>query len=249
MAVGANPREPIMTTYVLRHGPTEYSRRYLVNGDPAEPVHLSEDGRRAVAKGWNSVPLHSVRTWTASAFPRAQQTANLLMGVPGPELIIDPHLNELDYGVFEGKPFLEYAAWLDGHGANERPPGGSESQSEGIHRMLTGVLAALDHPGPRVLVAHGLLISVLLWHRARTPGQAMPLFFPEAPYVEPVAISAEELPAFIGTLMNDLETGTQRRAADTATSDGRKFRISEGSAVATVDSVSHSPDQKDLPHA
>ncbi|MGW4285438.1 histidine phosphatase family protein [Streptomyces sp. NPDC004673] len=238
-----------MTTYVLRHGPTDYSRHYLVNGDPAKPIHLNEDGRRALARGWTSLPLHSVRTWLASEFPRAQETAKLLMGVPGPELIIDPRLNELDYGEFEGDPFLEYAAWLDGHSADLRPPGGTESQSEGIRRMLAGVLAALNHPGPRVLVGHGLLVSVLLWHRARTPDQAMPLFFPEAPYVEPVAIPDEELPGFIGPLMNDLETGAQRRAVDNG--DGRIFRNGKGSAVATVDSASpsHSQDQKDLPHA
>jgi 2,3-bisphosphoglycerate-dependent phosphoglycerate mutase len=238
-----------MTTYVLRHGPTDYSRHYLVNGDPAKPVHLNADGRRALANGWDSLPLRSVRTWVASAFPRAQQTARLAMGVPGPELITDPRLNELDYGEFEGCPFLEYAAWLDGHGADERPSGSTESQSEAIRRMLTGVLAALDHPGPRVLVAHGLLVSVLLWHRARTPDQVMPLFFHEAPYVEPVAIPDEELPELIGTLTNDLETGAQRRAADTG--DGRIFRNGNGSAVATVDSASpsHSKDQKDLPHA
>ncbi|MET9815360.1 histidine phosphatase family protein [Streptomyces sp. NPDC006355] len=238
-----------MTTYVLRHGPTDYSRRYLVNGDPAKPIHLNEDGRQALTRGWSSLPLHSVRTWVASEFPRAQQTANLLMEVPGPELIIDARLNELDYGDFEGGPFLEYAAWLDGHSADERPPGSAESQSEGIRRMLTGVLASLDHPCPRVLVAHGLLLSVLLWHSARTPDQAMPLFFPEAPYVEPIAIPDEELPEFIGTLMNDLEGGAERLAADSG--DSGIFRNGNNSAVATVDSASpsHSQDQKDLPHA
>ncbi|MFD7815616.1 histidine phosphatase family protein [Streptomyces sp. NPDC059785] len=238
-----------MTTYVLRHGPTDYSQRYLVNGDPTESVHLNEDGRRALAKGWSSVPLHKVMTWMASEFPRAQQTANLLMGVPGPGLITEPRLNELDYGAFEGGPFLEYAAWLDEHGAGERPPGSAESQTEGIHRMLTGILAALQYPGPRVLVTHGLLVSVLLWHSARTPDQPMPLFFPEAPYVEPVAISDEELPERIRTLMNDLKAGAERRAADAT--DGRIFRNGDGLAVATVDlaSPSHSQDQKDLPHA
>jgi probable phosphoglycerate mutase len=238
-----------MTTYVLRHGPTDYSRRYLVNGDPDKPIHLSEDGRLTLTKGWNSLPLHSVSTWMASEFPRAQQSASLLMGVPGPGLIVDPRLNELDYGEFEGNPFLEYAAWLDVHGADELPPGGSESQSEGIHRMLTGVLAAQEHPGPRVLVAHGLLVSVLLWHRARARGETMPLFFPEAPYVEPVAISDEELPEFIGTLMNDLGTGARCHAADSR--GGRVFRNGNGSVIATVDSASpsHSQDQKDLPHA
>ncbi|BCL23475.1 histidine phosphatase family protein [Streptomyces tuirus] len=238
-----------MTTHVLRHGPTDYSRRYLVNGDPAKPIHLNDDGRRALTRGWRSLPLHQVRTWMASEFPRAQQTANLLMGVPRPELITDARLKELDYGDFEGGPFLEYASWLDGHGADDRPPGSAESQSEGIRRMLTGVLAALDHSGPRVLVAHGLLVSVLLWHRGRTPDQAMPLFFPEAPYVEPIAIPDEELPEIIGTLMNDLEVGAKRCAADTG--DVRIFRNGNGSPVATVDSASpsHSQDQKDLPHA
>ncbi|GAA4942972.1 hypothetical protein GCM10023238_06090 [Streptomyces heliomycini] len=103
MAVGADPKEPIMTTYVLRHGQTNYSRRYLVNGDPTKPIRLSEEGRRSLNRGWSSVPLHSVKTWLASEFPRAQQTANLLMGVPGPELITDLGDNELDYGN-RGKP-------------------------------------------------------------------------------------------------------------------------------------------------
>lgn len=249
MAFCDNLRDPTMTTYVLRHGPTEYSQRYLVNGDPANPIHLNEDGRPALTKGWSSLPLHRVRTWRASEFLRVQQTANLLMGVPRPTLVTEPRLNELDYGEFEGRPFLEYAAWLDEHGADERPPGSTESQSESIRRMLSGVLASLDHPGPRVVVAHGLLVSVLLWHRARTPDLAIPLFLPEAPCVEPIAIPDEELPALIGTLMKDLECRAQHHAADTG--DSGIFRNGNGPAVATVDSASpsHSQDQKDLPHA
>ncbi|MEU9111193.1 histidine phosphatase family protein [Streptomyces sp. NPDC048483] len=236
-----------MTTYLLRHGQTNYSRRYLVNGDPSQPIHLTEEGRRSLRNVWSEVPLRSVRTWLTSEFPRAQQTASLLMGVPAPDLVIDTRLNELDYGDFEGGPFLEYAAWLDAHGPTQGPPGGTESQRDGIHRMLIGVLAALEHPGPRVLVGHGLLLSVLLWYRDRAEGEVMPLFFPEAPYVEPIAIPDDELPKWVTALLNHLETGVRRdRAFD---SDAGKFRIEGGSAVATVDSVSHSPDQKDFPHA
>lgn len=238
-----------MTTYVLRHGPTNYSRRHLVNGDPTKPIGLSEEGRRAVARGWNTVPLRSVKTWVASEFLRAQQSARMLMGVPEPELVIEPRLNELDYGAFEGKPFLEYAVWLDGHGADERPPGGSESQREGIRRMLTGILAALDHPGPRVLVAHGLLVSVLLWHRERTSRDGMPLFLPEAPHLEPVVIPDGELPALVASLMAGPEYRVPSRPDGVG--DWSAIRNGDAVAVATVDSVSpsRSQDQKDLPHA
>ncbi|MFI0540446.1 histidine phosphatase family protein [Streptomyces sp. WSLK1-3] len=236
-----------MTTYVLRHGQTNYSKRYLVNGDPSQPIHLTEEGRRSLSLGWSTLPLHAVQTWLTSEFPRAQQTASLLMGVPAAELVIDPRLNELDYGEFEGRPFLEYAVWLDGQGPNERPAGGTESQRDGIRRMLTGLLATLERPGPRVLVGHGLLASLLFWHQNRSLREAMPLFFPEAPYVEPIAIPDDELPYWVTALMSDLDRDVPGGRADRGGAD--IFRIGEGSAVATVDSVSHQPDQKDLPHA
>lgn len=238
-----------MTTYILRHGQTNYSKRYLVNGDPTKHIHLNEEGRQSLNRAWTTVPLHAVETWLTSEFPRARQTTSLLMGVPAGKLISDAQLNELAYGEFEGGPFLEYAVWLDSHGAGQRPPGARESQREGIRRMLIGVLAALEHPGPRVLVGHGLLVSVLLWHRDRPAGEPMPLFFPEAPYVEPIAIEDDELPLVITALLDDLDMGVQHeRAVD---GDATILRISEGSAVANVDAVSpsHSLDKKDLPHA
>ncbi|MFD4242611.1 histidine phosphatase family protein [Streptomyces sp. NPDC058525] len=238
-----------MTTYVLRHGQTNYSKRYLVNGDPTKHIHLNEEGRHSLRRAWTTLPLHSVATWLTSEFPRARQTTSLLMGVPSAGLVVDPRLNELDYGEFESSPFLEYAVWLDTHGSGERPPGASESQREGIRRMLAGVLGALERPGPRVLVGHGLLVSVLLWYRDRAEGEAMPLFLPEAPYVEPVAITDDELPILITALLGDLDSGARREI--TGASDAAILRISEGATVANVDGVSpsHSLDKKDLPHA
>ncbi|MFJ5105445.1 histidine phosphatase family protein [Streptomyces sp. NPDC088554] len=67
-----------MKTHILRHGQTDYSTKYLVNGDPTAPVQLSEEGVRSCRRAWTVLPLHSLRTWVASGFPRAQQTALLL---------------------------------------------------------------------------------------------------------------------------------------------------------------------------
>jgi probable phosphoglycerate mutase len=52
-------------------------------------------------------------------------------------------------------------------------------------------------PGPRLVVAHGLLLSVLQWHRQHSDEGGdqggFPAFFPEAAYVEPIAVSDASL--------------------------------------------------------
>jgi probable phosphoglycerate mutase len=169
------------------------------------------------------------------------------MGVPAPELIVDGRLNELDYGKFEGGPFLAYGSWLDRHGGTQRPPDARESQREGIRRMLSGVQAALEHPGPRVLVCHGLLVSVLLWHRDRSPDEAMPLSFPEAPYVDPLAVDDEVLSDWIVALAADLDTEEPRNPD--ARGKAAQLRIEGGPTVATVEAVVHSPKKREPPHA
>lgn len=238
------------TTYVLRHGRTNYSKRYLVNGDPAKPIFLNEEGRQSLSRAWSTIPLHTVATWLTGEFPRARQTTDLLMGVPTADPIIDARLNELDYGAFEGLPFLEYAVWLDSHGSQQRPPDARESQQEGIRRMLAGLLGALEYPGPRVLVGHGLLVSALQWRQTRAEGESMPLFFLEAPYAEPIGISDDELPQLVTELLNDIDASVREETL-AGGSDAVESWLSDGSAVATVDPVSpsHSLDKKDLPHA
>jgi probable phosphoglycerate mutase len=235
------------TTCILRHGQTDFSKQYLVNGDPARAIRLNDQGVRSCRPPWSVLPLHSVRTWLASEFPRAQQTASLLMGVPASELIVDARLNELDYGKFEGGPFSEYGSWLDRHGGSQRPPGARESQREGIQRMLTGVRASLEHPGPRLLVCHGLLVSVLLWHQGRPPDEAMSMFFPEATYVEPLAVDDEVLRDWIAALLTDLD-GEEPQDPD-ARGGAAKLRIDGGSAVATFEAAVHSSEKEDPPHA
>ncbi|MFI6524729.1 hypothetical protein [Streptomyces uncialis] len=135
-------------------------------------------------------------------------------------------------------------------------PGVTEYQRDGSAEctracsMLTGVLAAPQHPGPCVLVGHGLLVCVALpaagsqrW-RGRTAA-----VLSRAPYPGPVAIPDDELSIVITGLVDDLDSVALRAAFGAV--DASKSRLGGGPAIATVDPVSpaRSPDQKDLPHA
>ncbi|WEB43623.1 phosphoglycerate mutase family protein [Streptomyces yunnanensis] len=236
-----------MTTHILRHGETHCSRQYLVNGDPTRPIPLSKDGVMSCGQVWHMLPLRRVSTWISSEFPRARQTASRLMGVPEPGPVVDPRLNELDYGDFEGGPFLKYASWLEQHGAGHRPPGARESQWEGIKRMLVGLQAAVEHPSPRVIVCHGLLVSVLHWHRERSAGDPMPLFFPEAPYVQPISFEDEDLQSCVRSLLADIAAGPESDSGPRG--DAEKTRAESELDVATFDRVNHPHAQRELPDA
>jgi probable phosphoglycerate mutase len=235
-----------MTTFLIRHASTSYSVRHVVNGDPSVRLPLDEDGVAACRGLRSAGTLRHVRSWMTSAFPRAEQTAVLLAGPTQREFRVDPRLNELDYGDFEGGPFLHYAAWLRQHGPWERPPGSAESQHDAFARMLTGLRDALAHPGPRVIVTHGLLLSLVTWALSAPPGTAVPLFFPEAPYLEPLVIADARLHSLITRLLDDI--GADRAPAQPTGGDRPESRQGGMPVLATFDPLRTPPEERS-PHA
>jgi 2,3-bisphosphoglycerate-dependent phosphoglycerate mutase len=180
-----------MISYVIRHGRTSLSERHLVNGDPRVPVALDEVGelqcRRLSTAAW--VP--GVVTSIVSGFGRCHQTADLILADPDRESVSEPSLNEIRYGIFEGGPWMAYGAWLGAAGPDQAPPGGGEARRSAVERMLIGLRRCLRLPGPRLIVTHGLLWSVLL--RLRDGGTADEWELPEAPYAEPLALDDRTL--------------------------------------------------------
>ncbi|MEK8144260.1 histidine phosphatase family protein [Streptomyces sp. M10(2022)] len=170
-----------MTTYVVRHGQTNYSKRYLVNGDPAKHVHLNQEGRQSLGHAWATLPLHAVATWLTSEFPRARQTTSLLMGVPAARLVVDARLNELDYGEFEGHPSSNTRSGStptvrDSPGRLRRIPARMHSQNALRDACRPGPPGSASPCGPR---AAGLLAAVVPGplpdrpHAAVLPGGAV----------------------------------------------------------------------------
>lgn len=234
-----------MTTTIMRHGQTLYSVSYLVNGDPSVEVGLSAEGIRTCRRAHDTLP-ENVDTWIATELPRTRQSACVLAGQLNLGPIIEKGLNELDYGAFEGGTFLDYGAWLHQHGGWTRPPGSSESQREGLQRMLHGLRACLNHPAPRVVVVHGLLVSMLLWHRDHDHHEEMPVFFPEAPHAKPLTITDDALCQWIDQLFDRLEAERVQRL-DVAPAP--KPMRDTWPLVATFKTTANQPATKDSDHA
>ena len=188
-----------MLTYLLRHARTGYSASYRVNGRPELHVGLDAVGYSQCLK------MRGIRSWdhvvtcVVSSFPRAVQTAELLLAGRTVPIVTEPRLGEIDYGIFEGGPWAAYGRWLDDHGPWQRPPGAAESQREAIGHMLDGLREVLAWPGPRLVVAHGLLVSLI------RQGTITGVRFPEAPYVTPLHLADTELRDLTTRLASEIE--------------------------------------------
>ncbi|MFJ8470340.1 histidine phosphatase family protein [Kitasatospora sp. NPDC094011] len=235
-----------MTTYLLRHASTRYSTAHRVNGDPAVNLPLDPAGRVACRTGSGVVAAVQPSAWLTSAFARTGETARLLMGDAKQFVRVEPALNEVDYGRFEGGLFTEYARWLVAAGPWENPPGAAESQRGAIRRMLAGLQGTVHLPSPRVVVAHGLLASVLRWQRQTSrddPGRAMPIFFDEVPCLYLTRIEDGELEDLTVTLLEDLETEKKETLAAGSWSlqpeDARVLATFDGPSVQLEETNSH----------
>lgn len=207
-----------MVTYLLRHARTGYSARYWVNGRPELAVPLDPHGRNQCRVARGALPLDSIETCVVSQFARAAQTAQLLLaGRPVP-LVVDGRLDEIDYGDYEGGPFLEYGQWLRTHGPWVRPPSARESQREAIKRMFEGLRGALTRPAPRLVVAHGLLLSVV--NSTRNGGCLGEALLPEAPYVTAVRFTDEELRHLADRLIEQTDVQETRKHRPGAAESG-----------------------------
>jgi probable phosphoglycerate mutase len=189
----------VTISYVLRHGRTTASAAYIASCDPRQPIHLDAEGTRQCLRHAGSAWTAQVVTCVTSEFPRAIQTAELLMRGRQLDIVVDARLNEINYGEFEGGPWRAYGAWLSAHGVSAVPPGG-ESRVAALTRMFHGLAACLALPGPRLIVGHGLTISTLL--RRLDGGSPDRVDLPEAPYVEPITLTDPCLVGLIGTRPN-----------------------------------------------
>ena len=202
-------------TYLLRHGRTHLSALHQVNGDPAIGVALDEAGVSQCQALADAAWLGTVATCVTSRFLRTQQTADHLLGTHRSERIIEPRLDEVPYGTFEGGPWLTYGAWLAEHGPFVRPSGGRESLYEATVRLLDGLASVLDRPGPRLVVGHGHLVA-LIQRLQMQPTSLTELRFPEATYVSPIVLSDSDLATGIAagqSLLARLATGDDQPKA------------------------------------
>jgi broad specificity phosphatase PhoE len=149
---------------LIRHGETEWSRSGQHTGRTDVP--LTEAGRDAAAGLAHALAgRHIVATFSSPA-SRAADTAELA-GLPSP--LLEPNLQEWDYGGYEGltsaqirQRQADWYLWRDGVIAGDADHPGETAEHVGARAdAVLGRATPLLARGEVALVAHGHLLRVL----------------------------------------------------------------------------------------
>jgi broad specificity phosphatase PhoE len=124
----------------------------VVNGDPARDRGLAPGGveeSRGLGMQIAGVPIDLC---VVSAFPRAQQTAQLALDMRGDAVPteVDVGLDDIRVGDLEGHPLADYRAWKRGRTRADPFPGG-ESLDAAAHRYADAYERLLGRPESTIL--------------------------------------------------------------------------------------------------
>ena len=99
----------------------------------------------------------------SSRLLRTQQTLALALGDRVIPIVIEPLLDEIAFGSFEGGPLAVYRTWAWEYPPDAACPGGGESRARAALRFADGLVALLGRPEEIVLaVGHALPLRYVL---------------------------------------------------------------------------------------
>ena len=136
---------------IARHGESVLNLERRVNGDPSRRVDLTERGREESRQLGTQVANIPLDVCVHTRFPRTRETAEIALAGRAVPFAIEPLLDDIDVGDFEGAPLEEYRAWKHGHPRHVPFPGG-ESLDDAARRYAAGFRRLLERPEATVLV-------------------------------------------------------------------------------------------------
>jgi broad specificity phosphatase PhoE len=145
-----------------RHAESAANAAHVLSSDPFRPSALTSRGRAQARRLGSQIANLDIDLAVCTRFPRTRQTLDLALRGRNIPVIIEPDLDEVRAGVFDGAPIEAYWAWKERHPRSEPFPGG-ESLDEAVRRYadaLTRLLARTE--AVTLIVAHELVLRYTL---------------------------------------------------------------------------------------
>jgi broad specificity phosphatase PhoE len=146
----------------VRHAESVLNLERRINGDPTRDVPLTERGRAEAAELGRMVANVAFDVCLHTRFPRTAHTAEIALAGRNVPFEVEPLLDDIDVGDFEGAPLEKYRAWKHGHARDVPFPRG-ESLDDAARRYAESFRRLLDRPhGAIFVVTHEIPIRYAL---------------------------------------------------------------------------------------
>lgn len=150
------------TLILVRHAHAESNAGEIVSSAPPGEG-LSDDGVEEARLLGSLLALDPIDVGFSSRLLRTQQTLGLVLsGRPVPR-IVEPLLDEIGFGSFDGGPLTTYRQWAWEHAPDAPCPGGGESRAEAALRFADALSVLLARQEETLLVvSHAVPIRYVI---------------------------------------------------------------------------------------
>jgi broad specificity phosphatase PhoE len=144
-----------------RHAESIPNVAHVLNSDPSRPAALTPRGRRQARRLGAQIGNLEVDLAFCTRFPRTRQTAEIALRGRNVPLLVEPGLDEIQAGIFDGAPIAAYWAWKEQHAAHDRFPQG-ESLDEAVRRYVDALHRLLARTeAVMLIVVHKLALRYI----------------------------------------------------------------------------------------
>jgi broad specificity phosphatase PhoE len=152
----------VKTLILARHAHAESNAGEIVSSTPPGGG-LSDDGRGEARRLGMLVASDPIDAGFSSRLLRTQQTLELSLAGRVVPLVVEPLLDEIGFGSFDGGSLAAYRRWAWEHGPDAPCPGGGESRAAAALRFADALSVLLARPEEKLLVvSHALPIRYVL---------------------------------------------------------------------------------------
>jgi broad specificity phosphatase PhoE len=139
-----------------RHAESSANAAGVVNSDPSHEFGLTPRGKRQAEALGEQLAHIRIDQAVCTRFARTRQTIELALRGNDTPLRVEPDLDEIRAGAFDGAPIDAYWAWKERHRRSDRFPGG-ESPDDAARRYASAL---------RRLLARQELVTVIVCHES-----------------------------------------------------------------------------------
>jgi broad specificity phosphatase PhoE len=153
---------PIRLFVFTRHAESTLNVAGRLGSDPSGPVGLTPRGREQARQLGRQLANLTIDLAVVTRFVRTRETVDFALNGSDVPLLVEPDLDEVRAGVFDGQPISSYWAWRDGHGRDERFPNG-ESLDDATSRYADALRRLLERSeAVTLIVGHELAIRYIV---------------------------------------------------------------------------------------